>query len=107
MLPIPPDALSPDVLDALIEEFVTRHGTDLADADAKIHQVRRQLRTGQVIIAWDEKTQSANIVPKDAKEEPPPSAPPPTPEDRGQTSYDDDGRQIVYDEPSPPDPMDY
>jgi uncharacterized protein YheU (UPF0270 family) len=106
MLPIPPDALSLDVLDALIEEFVTRDGTDLAQADAKIAQVRRQLRTGQIIITWDEQTQTANVVSKDAREAPqPPSAAFPA-QPAHKTSYDDEGRQIVYDEPTPPDPTD-
>jgi uncharacterized protein len=107
MLPIPPDALSPDVLTALIEEFVTRHGTDLTDADAKVAQVRRQLRTGEVLISWDEKSQSANIVAKDAKEEPPPQVATPAPA-RGKPGVpDEDGRRIEYDEPAPPDPTDY
>jgi uncharacterized protein YheU (UPF0270 family) len=101
MLPIPPDRLSPDVLDALIEEFVTRHGTDLTEAPAKAAQVRAQLRTGQVIIVYDEKTDSANIVPKDAKE------PPPQPRESRRTDPADDDPHIVYDEPPPPDPTDF
>jgi hypothetical protein len=123
MLQIPPDALSADVLDALVEEFVTRHGTDLTDAATKAAQVRAQLKSGDVVIVWDEKTESANIVSKDAKEEPPPPereadypppphecptdeyAPPPPPRRRqARTEERDDGRQIVYDEPPPPDP---
>src|SRR4051812_46965507 len=109
MLPIPPDALSPDVLTALIEEFVTRQGTDLTDADAKVAQVRRQLRTGEVVISWDEKSQSANIVAKGAREEPPlprqEGAPRPSPS-RGVVP-DEDGRRIEYDEPAPRDVTDY
>ena len=108
MLQIPPDALSADVLDALIEEFVTRHGTDLTDAATKARQVRAQLRTGEVVIVWDEKSESANIVSKDAKEEPPPPPPPSPP--RGEQAepverrhrpppveVQEDGRRIVYD----------
>ena len=118
-LRIPPEALSADVLDALVEEFVTRHGTDLTDAAQKVTQVRAQLTTGDVVIVWDEKTESANIVHKDAKEEPPPPDQPlprvepeeprpprqrPAPRS-GPT--DEDGRHIVYDEPAAPDPTDY
>ena len=102
MLPIPPDRLSPDVLDALIEEFVTRHGADLTEAPAKAAQVRAQLRSGQVIIVYDEKTDSANIVPKDAKE-----APPASPRGGSKEAARHDGPQVIYDEPSPPDPTDY
>ena len=127
MIPIPPDRLAPEVLDALVEEFVTRHGTDLTDADRKVEQVRAQLRTGEIIIVWDERTESANIVPKDAKEEsPPPHAaearepeparddfvpplpPPPTRPPRHRAGpVDEDGRHIVFDEPAAPDPTDY
>ena len=129
MLQIPPEHLSKDVLDALIEEFVTRHGTDLTDAATKAAQVRAQLTSGEVVIVWDEKTESANIVSKDAKEEPPPQSelPPfedvprfedgqrvdelPTPRSPRRPArsgpVDEDGRHIVYDEPAAPDPTDY
>jgi uncharacterized protein YheU (UPF0270 family) len=63
LLRIPPDRLSPAVLDALIEEFVTRHGTDLTDAATKAAQVRARLRRGEVIIVFDELHQTTNIVP--------------------------------------------
>jgi uncharacterized protein len=91
-LEIPPDRLPADVLDRLVEEFVTRHGTDLAEADAKKAQVHRQLRTGQAVIVFDEQSQTANIIEKSYK----PTPPPPPPEDAH--------RQLVYDEPEPPDP---
>jgi uncharacterized protein YheU (UPF0270 family) len=125
MLQIPPEHLSKDVLDALIEEFVTRHGTDLTEAGTKAAQVRARLASGEVVIVWDEKSESANIVPKDAKEEPPPpetpryeegprfeEAPPPPPSPRDRRAarsgpVDEDGRRIVYDEPAAPDPSDY
>ncbi len=61
-IPIPPDALSPDTLLNLIEEFVTRHGTDLADAADKIAQVRALLSAGRVEIVYDPNTQSCNIL---------------------------------------------
>ena len=121
MLQIPPEHLSAHVLDALIEEFVTRHGTDLTDAAVKAAQVRAQLKSGEVVIVWDEKSESANIVSKDAREEPPPpesprfeeprleAAPPPRREKRPARSgpVDEDGRHIVYDEPAAPDPTDF
>ena len=91
MIQIPCDALSPDVLTALIEEFVSRDGTDLSDASVKIAQVRTQLKSGHVIIVYDEETESANIVAKDYR--------PPAPKAR-------ESREIIYDEPAPPDPYD-
>lgn len=112
MLQIPPDRLAPDVLDALIEEFVTRHGTDLTEGPAKAAQVRAQLLSGRAVIVYDEKTESTNVVLKDAKPDAPPR------ESRGvrTIAYDEepvnpdedssaqDGPRIVYDEPAPPDP---
>jgi uncharacterized protein YheU (UPF0270 family) len=108
MLQIPPDRLAPDVLDALIEEFVTRHGTDLTDAPAKVAQVRAQLRAGHVVIVYDDLTETANIVPKDAKPAAAPAekrvAPTVVYDEAPTTAYGDDGPRIVYDEPAPPDP---
>jgi uncharacterized protein YheU (UPF0270 family) len=106
MILIPPDRLSPEVLEALIEEFVTRHGTNLADASAKALQVRARLKTGQVVIVYDEKSESTNIVAKDAKEEPPPPATT-LPRPKAGAPVDDGERRIVYDEPAPPDPTEY
>jgi len=60
---VPPEALSADTLAALIEEFVTRHGTDLADAEDKVSQVRALLKNGKVQIVFDPNTESCNLLP--------------------------------------------
>jgi len=104
MLKIPPQRLSPDVLDALIEEFVTRHGTNLAEASAKAAQVRTQLATGQIMIVYDEKTDSTNIVAKDATE---PAPAPISPAQKHHSHAAHNEPRIIYDEPTPPDPSDY
>ncbi len=69
MLVIPHRRLSPEALEGLIEEFVTRHGTDsgytrgsLADSVA---MVRRQLDSGRAVIVFDNRSGSWNIVPAD------------------------------------------
>ena len=59
---VPADAISAEALEGLIEEFVTRHGTDLAEAGDKVAQVRRLLSTGKVRIIFDPNTESCNIV---------------------------------------------
>jgi uncharacterized protein YheU (UPF0270 family) len=64
MLRIPPDSLAADVLDALIEEFVSRDGTDLTETTRKAAQVRAQLRSGEAFITYDDQTETANIVSK-------------------------------------------
>jgi len=64
---IPYTALGADTLRALIEEFVTRSGTDYgaqeASFDRKIADIMRQLERGDVRIVFDGATGTANIVP--------------------------------------------
>ena len=63
---IPLDQLSPDALRSLVEEFVTRDGTDYGaverSVDDKIEHVMRQLDAGDARIVFDPETQTANIV---------------------------------------------
>lgn len=60
---IPTDALDRETLRNVIEEFVTRDGTELSDADAKVRQVEELLRRGEVAIWFDEETRTCNILP--------------------------------------------
>ncbi|MBN2398094.1 MAG: YheU family protein [Deltaproteobacteria bacterium] len=66
---VPYDRLSPEILEAVIEEFVTREGTDYGTTDVpftrKIEQVRRQIETGRALIVFDESMQSCTILQKD------------------------------------------
>ena len=66
---IPHDRLSMEALLGLIEEFVTRDGTDTGYTDGSMEEnvemVIRQLKRGDVVIVYDEATETANIVPKD------------------------------------------
>lgn len=64
-LRIPHQELSCDTLDALIEEFVTRDGTDISDSPRSLEQVRRLLDAGQAVIAFDEETETCNILLRD------------------------------------------
>lgn len=59
---IPHQQLSPDTLDGLIEEFVTRNGTDLTEAPRSIEQVRKLLDQGKAIITFDEDEENCNIL---------------------------------------------
>jgi uncharacterized protein YheU (UPF0270 family) len=67
MLIIPYEQLSPEALSGLIEEFVTRDGTDSGYTHRSLAQnlamVRRQLDTGQAVIVYDNRTKTFNIVP--------------------------------------------
>lgn len=63
---IPFDRLAPEILRAVIEEFVTREGTDYGDVeyslDDKIEQVRKLLVQGKAHIVFDEASESCDIV---------------------------------------------
>jgi hypothetical protein len=62
---VPHDALKPDTLDALIEEFVTRDGAVYGHTEtpvsAQIDAVKQQLRSGKAVIVFDDETQTCTI----------------------------------------------
>lgn len=63
---IPYDLLSKDALRSLVEEFVTREGTDYGhrdwDLERKVEAVMRQLKYGEAAIVFDEESSTPNIV---------------------------------------------
>ena len=63
---VPYSAISEDVLVRLIEEFVTRAGTDYGTVERtlaeKIADVHRQLVRGEAKIVFDPATDTTNIV---------------------------------------------
>jgi uncharacterized protein YheU (UPF0270 family) len=65
---IPPEELAPETLRALLEEFVTRHGSiqghTEVTTDTMISQVLTQLRTGNAFIVFDETDETCSIVAK-------------------------------------------
>jgi uncharacterized protein YheU (UPF0270 family) len=70
---IPYDKLSTEALEALIEEFVTRDGTDTGyekkSLENDVAMVKRQLKRGDVVIVFDQSTNTSNIVLKDRLKE--------------------------------------
>lgn len=66
---IPFHLLSEEALQGLIEEFVSREGTDYGQSeytlDRKAASVRRQLETGRALIVFDPATEGCNIVLKE------------------------------------------
>ena len=60
---IPPTLLSPATLRAVVEEFVTRDGTDHSSVEQRIEIVMRQLDAGRVELHFDGKTETCNILP--------------------------------------------
>lgn len=59
--------LSPETLRRLVEEFVTRDGTDYGSTEKTVEQkaadVVRQLHRGEVRIVFDSDTETVNLVP--------------------------------------------
>ncbi|EMS78417.1 YheU family protein [Desulfotignum phosphitoxidans] len=64
---IPFNELSPEALQGVIHEFVTRDGTDYGESEiplnTKIQQVLNQLHAGKAFIVFDQKTETCNIIP--------------------------------------------
>lgn len=65
---IPHQALSPETLQALVEEFVLREGTDYGETEVtlprKSLQIMQQLERGDIVIVFDPDTESCNIIRK-------------------------------------------
>ena len=64
---IPWNQLSAQVLHGLIEEFITREGTDYGDREfslaEKVEQVKVQIKRGDVVIVFDAKSDTCNLLP--------------------------------------------
>ena len=62
---IPVNKLSPEALQGVIEEFITRAGTDYGEvevpAEAKIRQVKYRLENGSAVLIFDDETETTNI----------------------------------------------
>ena len=62
---IPYTELSEQALNAIIEEFVTREGTEYGEADVplatKVEQVRAQLAKGEIGLNYDPEAQTCQL----------------------------------------------
>ena len=63
---VPYSQLSPEALKGVIEEFVTRDGTDYGEVEVsletKVAQVHNQLKSGKAVIVFDPKTKTCTIL---------------------------------------------
>jgi uncharacterized protein YheU (UPF0270 family) len=64
---IPHRLLSPAALRGIVQEFVTRDGTDDTSIERRIKTVMRQLVAGIVEVHFDDKTETCNILPVEEK----------------------------------------
>lgn len=65
---IPVEALSDDVLDGIIDNFILRYGTDYGATEvsyeSRVAQVKRQIKSGHVKIYFDPNTETVTLLPK-------------------------------------------
>lgn len=65
---IPWQELEPATLNSLIESFVLREGTDYGEhersLEQKVDDVRRQLKSGEIVLVWSELHETINIMPR-------------------------------------------
>ncbi len=65
---IPYDRLDTETLRAVVEDFVTREGTDYGDRvyllTEKVGQVIAQLKRGEAVIVWDPASESLTLEPR-------------------------------------------
>ena len=64
---IPATLLSPAALRAIVEEYVTRDGTDHSSIERRIENVMRQLDAGHVELHFDDETKTCNILPTEER----------------------------------------
>lgn len=69
---VPYDQLSEQTLQALIEDFVTRDGTDYGWEEMSIQEkaglLLEQLKSGKLLISYNEELQSCGLVTKETLE---------------------------------------
>ncbi|WON76712.1 YheU family protein [Serratia sp. UGAL515B_01] len=65
---IPWQELENETLNNLIESFVLREGTDYGEhertLEQKVEDVRRQLKSGEVVLVWSELHETINLMPR-------------------------------------------
>ncbi len=70
---IPPDRLSNEALQGLLEEYISREGTDYGPREFSLEDKKRhvlgQIDRGKVVIAFDDESQSCNLLTIDQYQE--------------------------------------
>ena len=63
---IPVNKLSPQALEGVIDEFISREGTDYGAIEApremKFTQVKQKLQAGAAVLVFDDETETTNIL---------------------------------------------
>jgi len=66
---VPPERLQPDVLQALLEDYASRDGTDYGEREStlaeKVARLQRQLRASELQILYEVDSEQWDLVPRD------------------------------------------
>lgn len=66
---IPPEKLTVESIRAIVESVITREGTDYGQEelslDEKVNSLMPQVLSGEVLISYEEETESVNLLNKD------------------------------------------
>ena len=70
MIDIPLDRLPPELLTAIIEEYICREGTDYGanevSLETKMQQIKKQISRGDIVITFDQATETCNLLTKES-----------------------------------------
>jgi uncharacterized protein YheU (UPF0270 family) len=70
---VPPERLAADLLQALLEEYASRDGTDYGERELsleqKVSQLERQLRHRDLVILFDAESESWDLLQREQAEE--------------------------------------
>lgn len=62
---IPVNRLSAEALEGIIEEFISRNGTDYGETEVPLErnfqQVRQKLENGSAVLVFDDESETTNI----------------------------------------------
>ncbi len=63
---IPPESLSAEALQGVLEEFISRDGTDYGESElsleAKVNRLKPQVMRGEVLIVFDEVLEGVTLM---------------------------------------------
>lgn len=67
---IPYQKLSQEALEKVIEEYITREGTDYGQIEYSLEEKRKsveaQIKSGSTIIVYDSESETVNLIPKNS-----------------------------------------
>ena len=70
---IPYKELSPESLSAIIEEYITREGTEYGEHEyslqQKVEQVKKQLDRGEIYLSFDPESETCHLAPRDGSQD--------------------------------------